>query len=112
MDLTILRLGKAKIQSPLKLSTHTGDKVCNFIPDDDRILCDFSLDAFKALKGGKDASEPLTMERAGPRERLYFDPSKIRVGVVTCGGLCPGINNVIRALVMELHYGFAGLIPE
>ncbi len=46
-------------------------------------------------------------EAGGPRRQIFFDPSKTRVGIVTCGGLCPGLNNVIRGLVMELtrHYG-------
>ena len=46
-------------------------------------------------------------EAGGPRRKIFFDPSKTRVGIVTCGGLCPGLNNVIRGLVMELtrHYG-------
>ena len=67
---------------------------------------------------------PLSMELAGPREFMFFDPSKTTVAIVTCGGLCPGINNVIRSLVMTLHhrygvrkifgiqYGFRGFIPE
>ena len=44
---------------------------------------------------------------AGPREKIYFDPSKLKCGIVTCGGLCPGINDVIRAIVLGLfhHYG-------
>ena len=41
-------------------------------------------------------------EAGGPRRKIFFDPSKTRVGIVTCGGLCPGLNNVIRGLVMEL----------
>jgi 6-phosphofructokinase 1 len=45
-------------------------------------------------------------ELAGPRERLFFDPAKARAGIVTCGGLCPGLNNVIRSLFLELHYGY------
>jgi 6-phosphofructokinase 1 len=61
------------------------------------------------------------MEAAGPRERIFFDPSRLKAGIVTCGGLCPGLNNVIRALVLSLHfhygvrsiygfrYGFEGL---
>ena len=123
MDLSISRLGPAKINSPLKLSTKRGDRVCNFVPDDDRILYEVSLRACQACRSDT-AFEPLTMEQAGPREHIYFDPSKVRVGIVTCGGLCPGINNVIRSMVMELHYhyevrhifgfkyGYAGLVPE
>jgi 6-phosphofructokinase 1 len=61
---------------------------------------------------------------AGPRRKIYFDPSKLKCGIVTCGGLCPGINDVIEAIVMELYYhygvrsifgfryGFEGLSPK
>ena len=58
----------------------------------------------KFLDEGK---EPPTMELAGPREKIYFNPSKLKCGIVTCGGLCPGLNDVIRAIVLSLfhHYG-------
>jgi len=64
-----------------------------------------------------------TWEVAGPRERLFFEPSALRAAVVTCGGLCPGLNNVLRSLFLHLHhlygvkellgvrYGYAGLDP-
>ena len=42
--------------------------------------------------------------RAGPREFLHFDPSKVNAAIVTCGGLCPGLNNVIREVVHTLTY--------
>jgi len=47
------------------------------------------------------------MEAAGPREKLFFDPSPLACGIVTCGGLCPGLNDVIRSIVLSLyhHYG-------
>lgn len=45
-------------------------------------------------------------EPAGPRRKIFFDPSKTRAGIVTCGGLCPGLNDVIRSLVLELHKGY------
>lgn len=48
----------------------------------------------------------IQFELAGPRRKLFFDPQQTRVGIVTCGGLCPGINNVIRSLFLELHYGY------
>ena len=126
MDLSIPRLGPAKIKSPLNLSTHIGDNVCNYVPDDERILHDVTVrpGSEKHDAVAPASSLPVSFEKAGPREMLYFDVSKVRVGVVTCGGLCPGINNVIRALVMELHYhynvrrihgfrfGYAGLDPE
>ncbi|NOZ85907.1 MAG: ATP-dependent 6-phosphofructokinase [Deltaproteobacteria bacterium] len=124
IDLSIERLGPAKIKSPLKLSHVFGDKMVNYVPDGERVLYDTSLNTCKTCIEGKTKEEPLSFEKAGPRELLYFDSSKVRVGMVTCGGLCPGINNVIRALVMELYYrygvrhihgfryGFAGLAPE
>ena len=63
-------------------------------------------------------------QAAGPRQKIFFDPSEARAAIVTCGGLCPGINNVIRTLVMELYYrygvhailgiryGYRGFIPK
>ena len=56
-------------------------------------------------------AEPgLQFELAGPRGKLFFDPKQTRAGIVTCGGLCPGLNNVIRSLFLELHYGYG--VPE
>ncbi len=117
MDLTIARLGAARRFSPLRLSTVEGDRLCNFVVDEERVLA-------SPRAGGREAEAPaLSFERAGPRERIFFDPTELRVGIVTCGGLCPGTNNVIRAAVMELwfhygvrrltgfRYGFAGLVP-
>ncbi|MFC2061694.1 ATP-dependent 6-phosphofructokinase [Elusimicrobiota bacterium] len=47
------------------------------------------------------------LELAGPREMIYFNPDMpLACGIVTCGGLCPGINDIIRGLVMELFYGY------
>lgn len=42
--------------------------------------------------------------RAGARSKLHFDPTKVKAAIVTCGGLCPGLNNVIRELVHSLVY--------
>ncbi len=51
-------------------------------------------------------AQPYRFEQAGPREKIFFNPSEVTAGIVTCGGLCPGVNDVIRALVMELHYRY------
>ncbi len=52
-------------------------------------------------------AEPgLQFELAGPRTMLFFDPKQTRAGIVTCGGLCPGLNNVIRSIYFELHHGY------
>ncbi len=68
----------------------------------------------------KPATSSLSFEMAGPRAMLYFDPEQTRAGIVTCGGLCPGLNNVIRSVFLELHYaygvkevlGFGAGIPD
>jgi 6-phosphofructokinase 1 len=52
------------------------------------------------------ADPGLQFELAGPRGHLFFDPKQTCAGIVTCGGLCPGINNVIRSLFLQLHYGY------
>ena len=66
----------------------------------------------------------MTLEKAGPREKLFFNPPDTNVAMCSCGGLCPGMNDVIRSLVMEMHYrygvksvlgiryGYSGFIPE
>jgi 6-phosphofructokinase 1 len=74
------------------------------VEDDERILFDVYLSTLK--KQLSKGIEPQTFEMAGPREKIYFQPSKTRAAIVTCGGLCPGINNVIRSLVMHLYYRY------
>jgi 6-phosphofructokinase 1 len=56
------------------------------------------------IEVGADAG--LQFELAGPRANLFFDPKQTRAGIVTCGGLCLGLNNVIRSLFLELLYGY------
>ena len=51
-------------------------------------------------------ADGLLFELAGPREKLFFDPKQTRAGIVTCGGLCPGMNDVIRSLFLELHHAY------
>jgi 6-phosphofructokinase 1 len=76
-----------------------------FVRDDERVLYHAS---FRDMRPWLDrGADPPAMESAGPRERLFFDPSEIACGIVTCGGICPGLNDVIRAIVLSLyhHYG-------
>jgi 6-phosphofructokinase 1 len=94
--MNITSLGDARFPSPLRhsVSEQAG------IPAD--IVRDVSAPA---------RAEEL-FELAGPRPKLFFDPAQTRAGIVTCGGLCPGLNNVIRALFFELHhtYGVAEVL--
>jgi 6-phosphofructokinase 1 len=56
-----------------------------------------------------DAQQPedeLLFELAGARKNLFFQPPETRAGIVTCGGLCPGLNDVVRSLFFELHHGY------
>jgi len=121
-ELAIDTLGKAKIDSPLGLSTVYGDNIANYVFDTDTVV--FYHNRSEIMDRIKNGNPILAFEKAGPRQKIYFDPAKTKVGIVTCGGLCPGINNVIRSLVMSLYYrysvstilgfryGLRGFIPE
>lgn len=104
----ITTLGEAKFPTPIRVTVDDRMRVpADFMPPEGTSLADV-----------------LSFEMAGPRAKLYFDPAKVRAGIVTCGGLCPGLNNVIRSTFMELHhsygvqdvlgfrYGYQGLDPS
>ena len=55
---------------------------------------------------GQPPEGSVLFEKAGPREKLFFDPARTRAAIVTCGGLCPGLNNVIRSVTRELRRGY------
>lgn len=120
-DFTVPTLGPATIPSPIKMSNTVGDHLVNYVRDDDRILYDIFTNPART-EFSVDRTQML--ERSGPRGELYFDPSHVRVGVVSCGGLCPGINDVIRSIVRCLWFeygvrrilgirnGYKGFLPE
>jgi 6-phosphofructokinase 1 len=99
------------------LSSEFGDGVGNFLPDKARVR-------FQTEIGTGQDNPDLLFEKAGPRKHLFFDPAETKVGMVTCGGLCPGLNNVIRSATLELYhnygvkqilgfrYGYQGLNPD
>jgi len=100
----IERLGPARVRSPINLGTDPGDLLADFTPDGARVLAD--LDPARVRACLERGEEPESLELAGPREMIYFEPGELTAGIVTCGGLCPGLNNVIRGLVMTLYYGY------
>jgi len=113
-DFTIEQLGDCRFPSPMECG--------RFIGDQEHLLYH---SRFEEIRQSIDAGvEPPAMELAGPRERIFFDPALTVCGIVTCGGLCPGINNVIRAIVLSLHhhygirriygfrYGYEGLVKR
>mmetsp|Transcript_10400 Transcript_10400/g.9324 ORF Transcript_10400/g.9324 Transcript_10400/m.9324 type:complete len:556 (+) Transcript_10400:34-1701(+) len=63
---------------------------------------DFIVSDIVRKRQGHGSSEAFV--RAGPRHTIHFDPKTVRAAIVTCGGLCPGLNNVIRELVHSLRY--------
>jgi 6-phosphofructokinase 1 len=108
------RLGECRIPSTMSN--------VQFVNDEARVLYHSDLRGVEALvKAGKN---PPAFEMAGPRQKIYFDPSKLKCGIVTCGGICPGLNDVIRAIVLSLYhhygvgtvfgfrYGYEGLSPK
>ncbi|BAT74744.1 hypothetical protein VIGAN_01249100 [Vigna angularis var. angularis] len=51
------------------------------------------------------------VHRAGPREKIYYKPEEVKAAIVTCGGLCPGLNDVIRQIVITLEiYGVKNIV--
>jgi len=103
-DFIVKNLGRTIIKSPLKLAVRNYSPVFKFVDDSERILYDTSIENFHRCK--ETGEEPVSFEKAGPRENIFFEPAKTKVGIVTCGGLCPGLNNVIRSIVNELHYRY------
>lgn len=92
--MTIATLGEGRVRSHRR----------GFIGDEERIP------EIIRRRPGEPTDEGFLFELAGPREHLFFDPRTSRAGIVTCGGLCPGLNNVIRSLFRELHDGYG--VPE
>ncbi len=115
-QLVVANLGEPTFRSPLPLSFESGDEIGVFVSDRLRLMYE------PRFVPGEPRGD-LAFELAGPRQKLFFEPEKACAAIVTCGGLCPGINNVIRSLVQELslnygvprilgiRYGYQGLNP-
>ena len=115
MDLSIPSLGPCQIPSPLR---HIGSSEAPFRSEGDRIY-------YRSHTRDVDTDGMiLSFEEAGPREKIFFDPARTTVGIVTCGGLCPGLNDIIRGIVNQCHfqygitrvygfrYGYEGLVQR
>src|SRR5262245_29381498 len=99
LDFTIPTLGPCRVPSPMTGVRFTGD--------DERVLYHSTLGDVHAWQERSAGADLPAMESAGPRRTVFFDPAALACGIVTCGGLCPGLNDVIRAIVVSLsrHYG-------
>ncbi len=115
MNFSIKNIGECRIPSPLL--DRISDEGFNYISETNRIYYDIYTEN---QKPDKDQS----FELAGPRKMIHFNPTEVRSAIVTCGGLCPGLNNVIRSIVLESYhiygsksilgfkYGYGGLKPD
>jgi 6-phosphofructokinase 1 len=117
-DVEIKIVGTCQHPSPLR--HRLAQSAMHYVGKADRIPVDDRLS--KVAEYGEDLARAPAFELAGPRDAIFFDTGRLKCGIVTCGGLCPGINNVIRGLVLELwngygirdilgfRYGYAGLV--
>jgi 6-phosphofructokinase 1 len=96
LNFSIPRLGECRIDTPLQ--------GLSYVRDDERVLWSSDLGEVKSCLN--QGHEPPAFEVAGPREKIFVDPSRVTCGIVTCGGLCPGLNDVVRSIVMSLHYHY------
>ncbi len=107
-------LGECEFRSPVS--------ECEYVTDSDRIL--LTTDAEKLKRYAIDGIEPPSFMKAGAAKKIYFDPAKTKAAIVTAGGLCPGLNDVIKGVVNILYfeygvrsirgirYGYGGLLSE
>jgi 6-phosphofructokinase 1 len=109
-DLRVRRLGESTYRSPMALLLRGWASSPHYVHESDRVLLDDTSQT--AVARGCDVAALPSLEPGGPREFLYFDPARTRAAIVTCGGLCPGLNNVIRGLVLELvdNYGVTDVL--
>lgn len=100
-DLMVTSLGECRVPSPLAFVPPSSGQKSHFVLDSERIRFNVELHA------DSQEMDVLSFEEAGPRERIFFDPTVTSAAIVTCGGLSPGLNNVIRSVFHELsdNYG-------
>ena len=97
VDVKVKNLGKCKIPSPISMAKEYDNKRADYTNDDD--------DSVFLFVDKRNANGQL-VEAAGPREFIYFNPSHVHAAIATCGGICPGLNNIIRSVVRCLWFGY------
>ena len=117
-DLAVKSLGQCQHVSPLNLASASHPQANYFVSDSDRVRLDVVWRPESA------ETTPPSLEIAGPRQHIFFRPDETTAAIVTCGGLSPGLNNVIRSVFYELfenygvqrvlgiRNGYLGLNPE
>lgn len=121
-DFTIEQLGECKVPSPIILSHTHGDFRANYV--EETAFVRNNINVFSDSGREDDLTPNNLLQKAGPREKIYFDPVHVNAAICTCGGLCPGLNDVIRAIVRCLYirygvhritgfrFGYKGLLNE
>lgn len=102
-DLNITNLGPREIPSPGCRMDFPEESTC-WHSDGDRIVLNDHMDSVREAM--RIDIDPPSIELAGPRKEIFFKPEDTCIAIVTCGGLCPGINDVIRAIVMQAYYTY------
>ena len=97
LDFTIARLGDCRVASPMSGVRFVSRRRTRPVSVVAATICGASR---------RPAATARRWSTPGPRERLFFDPAQVACGIVTCGGLCPGLNDVIRAIVLSLHHHY------
>ena len=120
LDFSVEELGSPSILSPIEMSKIRGDGIANYVTDEQFVR----LETVVTPGHQHSVRKSQALQCAGPREKIYFSPFHVHAGIVSCGGLCPGINDVIRAIVRCLwyrygvkrisgiRYGYLGFLPE
>jgi 6-phosphofructokinase 1 len=93
-DFQVKTLGTCTIDSPLNLPEAL------YVSDEVRVR--YAAE----IPNETEAAEDIAFEKAGPRKKIFFDPAETKAAIVTCGGLSPGLNDVIRSIVMQLYYKY------
>ncbi len=99
MDFQIKDLGECKFETKKDIGVIINSST--FVSNKKRLLFDPFME-----NGTESATNKWenSFELAGPREKIYFDPKNTTIAITTCGGLCPGLNDVIRSIVMQSYY--------
>lgn len=113
-DFNVPTLGECTVDNPVR------DTV--FVPDGARTLIRHNAEYVESrIRAGLPVP---SFEKAGPHRKIFHAPAWCRAAIVTCGGLCPGLNDVVKGLVQTLwfdygvrhifgvRYGLEGLVPS
>ncbi|MEM7355564.1 MAG: ATP-dependent 6-phosphofructokinase, partial [Acidobacteriota bacterium] len=94
-------LGECRVPSPLRGRRER-------FASDSRVLVCAETDEIEPFldPSSPDPQNLPSLEAAGPRPDLFFRPDELACGIVTCGGLCPGLNDVIRSIFLTLHHAY------